>query len=551
MKSTLAVTCTVMISFFAMLKSADKCTIQEEYQKKVEEGEPLGIDCGFYGTPYLQHANYSIHWYINGSEMAISKQNSSRIRQRDGMLCFFPALYQDSGSYECIARYRNSTRCYKSIVQIEVLSSSGALCFNEKLSHTQKLPVSTNSKLVCYYLDDLGEVDDLSIYWYKDCKLLVGQRFEFFGEELIIKNVREDDKGKYQCKGSYSYLGHKYNFSRSILVTVTGNEWKRTEILHPRNITIEAELGSNVFTECNVSSFRNTFISISWRVNNTLVDNLFKGRIQEGIQKDYLVDGAQLSVVSLNITKLEREDYNQFFVCHAGTVAAYITIQPPTKNLTGLAALVLLIIIPILICLLLKIEIVLWYRKLCLPFCHKKVSDGKIYDAYVLYPKSDTQNHFALKVLPEVLEKQCGYNLFILGRDDLPGKAVVSVVDETVQQSRRLIIILVPGLEPCPEEAPEQHIAMYHALVPAGMKVILIEMGKIKDYSNMPESIRYIKQKQGAIRWKGDLTERSSYSTHNKFWKKVRYLMPPERPISPALSVRLSSLNTCERTETS
>lgn len=59
-------------------------------------------------------------------------------------------------------------------------------------------------------------------------------------------------------------------------------------------------------------------------------------------------------------------------------------------------------------------------------FC--SVSDGKIYDAYVLYPKSSkvtcscVTDSFVLRVLPEVLERQCGYTLFIFGRDDLPGK---------------------------------------------------------------------------------------------------------------------------------
>lgn len=60
-------------------------------------------------------------------------------------------------------------------------------------------------------------------------------------------------------------------------------------------------------------------------------------------------------------------------------------------------------------------------------FAHSLVSDEKIYDAYVLYPKNResclySSDIFALKILPEVLERQCGYNLFILGRDDLPGE---------------------------------------------------------------------------------------------------------------------------------
>lgn len=57
-------------------------------------------------------------------------------------------------------------------------------------------------------------------------------------------------------------------------------------------------------------------------------------------------------------------------------------------------------------------------------------SDGKTYDAYILYPKtlvegstshSDT---FVFKTLPEVLEKQCGYKLFIYGRDDYAGEGM-------------------------------------------------------------------------------------------------------------------------------
>lgn len=59
------------------------------------------------------------------------------------------------------------------------------------------------------------------------------------------------------------------------------------------------------------------------------------------------------------------------------------------------------------------------------------VLDGKIYDAYVLYTKSSEGRSvscletFVRRILPDVLEKQCGYNLFILGRDDLPGEGML------------------------------------------------------------------------------------------------------------------------------
>lgn len=54
--------------------------------------------------------------------------------------------------------------------------------------------------------------------------------------------------------------------------------------------------------------------------------------------------------------------------------------------------------------------------------------DGKLYDAYVAYPQhcavgfSEKVETFALHTLPQVLEKACGYKLFIAGRDCLPGQ---------------------------------------------------------------------------------------------------------------------------------
>lgn len=129
---------------------------------------------------------------------------------------------------------------------------------------------------------------------------------------------------------------------------------------------------------------------------------------------------------------------------------------------------------------------------------------------------------------------------------------MASLIDETIKQSRRLIIILVPESPSYSllEDAPEQEIAVYSALVRDGMKVILIEMEKIKDYSNMPESIKYIKQKHGAVCWKGDTTERRSYSANTKFWKKIRYQMPPAQLRSSELPLVPTSLNTCPAIET-
>lgn len=208
-------------------------------------------------------------------------------------------------------------------------------------------------------------------------------------------------------------------------------------------------------------------------------------------------DGRPAHSVKLVILEVNSEDYEQPFVCQAsnafGQVASYIILK------------------------------------------HR---DGKIYDACVLYTKSSGSRSFyrletfVHRILPAILEQQCGYNLFILGRDDLPGEAVVSVADEILKQSRRLMIILGSETSDCCllEDTTEQQLAVYNALIRDGIQVILIEMDEIPDYTSMPESIRYIKQKHGAIRWKGDFSEKSC-SASAQFWKNVRYQMPSRKKI--------------------
>jgi len=111
--------------------------------------------------------------------------------------------------------------------------------------------------------------------------------------------------------------------------------------------------------------------------------------------------------------------------------------------------------------------------------------------------------------------------------------AVVNVADETLKQSRRLMIILGSETSSCCllEDTSEQQLAMYNALIRDGIQVILIEMGEIQDYTSIPESIKYIKQKHGAIQWKGDFSDKSC-SADTRFWKNVRYQMPSRKKVS-------------------
>ncbi|XP_032908809.1 interleukin-1 receptor type 1 isoform X1 [Catharus ustulatus] len=532
-----------LIVVIPLFSAAEGCIICDYF---VLVGEPTAITCPIITLPVL-HSDYNLTWYKNGSATPVTTERDARIHQREGLLWFIPAMLEDSGIYECNVRSLNHSN--KKTINLTVFKNDNGLCFNGRMKFEQKVTSTNTGKIICPDLEQFKDEDNNQpeVHWYKECKpgFLEDKRLLLAEGEnsVLIRNVTVQDRGNYTCHMVYTYMGKQYNVSRTISLEVKEKPLQmQPEFIYPRNNTIEVELGSHVVMECNVSSGINGLIPF-WQVNDEDVD-IFDKTYREQFYEEGLPHGLALSGTKFNISKVKVKDYAHKFFCHfiygSQEFTAYIKLERPAQNIQGYligggVSLVFLVFFTLFIYKIFKIDIVLWYRDSCHPFLGKKASDEKIYDAYVLYPKNResclySSDIFALKILPEVLERQCGYNLFILGRDDLPGEAVISVADEKIRQSRRVIIVLVP--EPSCytilEDESEKQLAMHSALIQDGIKVILIELDKIQDYATMPESIRYIKQKHGAIRWKGDFSERS-HSASTRFWKKVRYQMPSRK----------------------
>lgn len=183
---------------------------------------------------------------------------------------------------------------------------------------------------------------------------------------------------------------------------------------------------------------------------------------------------------------------------------------------------------------------------------------------------------FVLKTLPQVLEGQYGYRLFILGRDGLPGQgrtnwpqygtprdlnyspppfsfqfnlfwidftAIADVVSETISLSRRLLLLYTDSSLRRTENQTwlEQQTGLHRALIDDALPVVLLEMKELSDPSILPESLRLLRERQGAVqawrkrrRWSCQVSEHDEEALESlslptlpsRFWREVRYHMP-------------------------
>nr|XP_034971127.1 interleukin-1 receptor type 1-like isoform X2 [Zootoca vivipara] len=451
----------------------------------VRAGEPGAICCPLLSS---KQSSYSVTWYINGSDIPITTDNYSRIHQRGDRLWFSPAMIEDSGFYEC--RIQNSTRDRK---ELRVFKNDDGLCYNRNYVYPQRIHLHNTGKLTCPDLQNF-ESERTPLHWFKACTpgLPEDGRFSHFEDFLAIKNATEKDKGVYLCQLTYTYLGRQLNVSRAISLTLFGPP-KRIplDIIYPNNNSVEVELGSSIAVTCNASSGIWDEPYVSWNLEDNSTQDL-KATLTQSLDKS---PNGELQLVreKFNISVVKPKHYKKYY-CTVWSIrtaqrVVYIMLKPPARNfqgylIGGLVSPLLVILAALLIYKFFKVDIVLWYRESC-----------------------------------QVL----------LGK-----RALVSVADETLKQCRRVIIVLVPDSSCFSAQrlTSEHEIAMYSALIRDGVKVILIELDKIKDYDNMPESLKYLKQKHGVLRWKEGLSEKSQRAS-TKFWKNVRYQMPAsQRPPS-------------------
>uniref|UniRef100_H0WXL1 Interleukin-1 receptor-like 2 n=2 Tax=Otolemur garnettii TaxID=30611 RepID=H0WXL1_OTOGA len=503
--------CGLSIALPAFVR-ADVCKVISMPNETTSVDGPFAFNCTY---PPLTSGEVNITWYKNSSRIPISKHSESRIHQDQTWILFLPFALEDTGIYQCVIEGRNS--CHRIHLNLSVHkkywcngSRNGLLNLSEE--YKQILHVGDDGSLTCHLIFPESCVFDL-IKWYKDCEEIKGERFTPLRAMLTVNNVSVEDGGNYACKARLKHMGKTYTVLNGITVNTTertGYGGNIPKIIYPKNNSIEVLPGSTLIVDCKIIDMRDNTNLRCWKVRNTLVNDYYNesGRVREGIEDPVRFREHISYTVNITFLEVKMEDYDLPFMCHAGVSTAYIILKLPVPDfraylIGGLLALTVVAVSVVWLYNVFKIDVVLWYRSAF--YSPETMEDGKLYDAYVLYPKphQESQSHavdtLVLKILPEVLERQCGYKLFIFGRDEFPGQAVADVIYENTRLCRRLIVILVPespgfGLL---KNMSEEQIAVYNALIQDGIKVILIELGKIDNYTAMPESIQYIRQKHG------------------------------------------------------
>ncbi|XP_017509053.3 interleukin-1 receptor-like 1 [Manis javanica] len=526
------------------------------------ENEALIARC-----PRQGKSQYPVDWYYSEANINIATQRGNRVFASGEHLKFLPANVNDSGIYTCIIRSPTSNKT--GYVNVTVYGKQPDCNIPDYRMYSTTSGSEKNSKIYC---PTIGLYNwTAPVEWFKNCKALQGLRYRSHKTFLLIDNVTSKDAGDYTCKFMHNENGVTYNVTATRSFTVEDEQSFSlfpVIIAPPHNETKEVEIGQTVNITCSACFGKGSQIMayVLWQVNRSKVENFGEARIQEEQEQNQSSsnDFTCLKTV-LRIVDVREEDLLLEYHCLALNLHGLRRhiIRLRRKNpidrqsnyyiLAGFSILLMLINVLVIFLKVFWIEVILLWRDIARPY--KTRNDGKIYDAYVIYPRNyknspevaSSVESFVHQILPDVLENKCGYNLCIYGRDLLPGEDAVTAVEANIQKSRRHIFILTPEIMHSKEFAYEQEIALHSALIQNDSKVILIEIEAPSgpnrlQFGELQDSLKHIVKVQGTIKWREDHVA-SKQSLNSKFWKQVRYHMPVANKLTGKTS-GLASLST-------
>ncbi|XP_060043370.1 interleukin-1 receptor-like 1 [Erinaceus europaeus] len=506
---------------------------------------------------------YPVDWYSPQTNKSITTQKTNRVFASGKYLKFLPSEVTDTGVYTCIVK--SPTFNQTGYVDVTIYKKQPGCNIPNDLIYSTTSGSEKNSKLFCPTINWYNWT--APIEWLKNCKPLQGPKYYAHKDYLVIDGATSKDSGDYMCRFVHNENGSNYTVTatRSFIVKGAKGFTFCPVITAPaHNETKEVEIGGTVNITCSVCFGRGAQLitTVQWRVNNKIAGLSGEGRFQEEEEQNKSSSNDLVCVNRvLRITDVKEEDLLLKYDCLGLNLCGQKlhTIRLKKKLIDhqsiyylviGFSILLMLLNVLVIMLKVFWIDVILFWRDIMK--LYKTRDDGKLYDAYIIYPRNYTSSpsaagsveYFVHQVLPDVLENKCGYNLCIYGRDLLPGEDVATAVETNIRKSRRHIFILTPQVMHSKEFAFEQEIALHSTLIQNDSKAILIEMETLSkpgrsQLGELQDSLKHLMKVQGTIKWR-DSHISNKNSMNSKFWKHVRYHMPVPNKLQRKTSTLVS-----------
>ncbi|XP_022624036.1 interleukin-1 receptor type 1-like [Seriola dumerili] len=520
-----------LLFLFTSKPGACHLTLEEQY---VRRGEMVLLQCP--STCY-QKGDAKVIWTsytaqkMDLTNMSSAEQKQMGVLVHQNSLVILSASVDHHGNYSCSV---GNASCQFRFM----LTASTSKSKEYEEMHNKSCDTQESCMLNCPDPTIPPNITKNGFTWHKEGEAKDG----------YFQTVEEKDKGVYTCTRSYLYLGQIYNKTFRVELQLKPKKFdKAAVIISPKdNEVVPVDLGSKAEIECKAVTYSD-FDGVFWisggsvMFKNPSLPVYYKTTREKNAEKIKLT-------ASLVFKKVSEEDLSKNYTCKLESVSnnlpSFVTITLVQKTrpsyiflCPSIVAIVVVMVVTVIIYVKLKIDITLFLRDTL--GCYGRTSDGKIYDAFVMCYKSDTDagvNADDRKWLESVLEEKFGYSLCLYDRDVLPGKATAEAVLDCIEQSRT--VVLVPT-SPDPDLGSGLLSAIHAALVERQTRLIFIKTETTQDSTSgsLAEALQFFSEAGVCVTWKG----LSSMPSASSFWKQLRYYLPAMPKPSPQTNQDVAS----------
>ncbi|CAO1327908.1 unnamed protein product [Diamesa serratosioi] len=293
-------------------------------------------------------------------------------------------------------------------------------------------------------------------------------------------------------------------------------------------ITINAS--SNQISELNLDNLPKDLQVLDLRNNNLrLISKDVLKQLNSLEAKLFLSRNLWLcdcSVVELlDFIRKNNEQIMDFEDILCGDGRKMITLE--TKDLCSILDIRVILLIVISICLTMlgflvaiyykfqkEIRIWLYSKNVCLWFVSEvELDKEKLYDAFIVFSSKD--DDFVADLVLKLESDEHQYKCCVHLRDWEPGEMISTLIDNSINESRRTLVILSASFHESVWAKFELRMALLNAFGEKRNRVIVIILGDLCNFDNLDQDLQSYLKTNSYLRW-GDCW----------FWEKLRYAMP-------------------------